>query len=794
MSDLRILILLLAGLLLSDVGNEFFSAQYIDRQLFSWASQLDPRQAKVDDIAIITLSDAQLNQLISPSTQITATNKLLQFLQRRRDGQVALLLDDLPHISEAENQLLSISHQLPLFSVDHKKMQIYHQRHKQIQHWLKQDDVIVGLSNPYQSIAGGIYTELVFSGQISSAINKLPAWFPLSLLMDPVAHSENPWASSMFYSLLLSHNKTFSTDIALALYLQSLAINPGHKTLRWWDHQTLRWEGGDLPLASDGRIIPLYNSTFGKTSNIRHFNLKQALADFPQHKTLIIAADDNVQLQQVADSFLSLRSGHYYYQPIWAKALGKALIILLLLLSLFIMPRLPLSSGLLLTALLIMTAIALQLVWQITQQQFLALGAAMQFLLFACLLMSLRKLHSKPYKVLLQAFQKNTLQLASLQLQQGLLDETIISLKQCPASKPMLLLFYDAAVALERKRQYTQAAQAYACIAALAPGFKDAKVRAVKLAAIDKPQGNDALLAQQFSQTQTLAMPMLEQGLQKPVLGRYQVERELGRGANGIVYLGRDPKIARQVAIKTLSYKQLEPAQKKLVLARFYREAEAAGRLSHPAIVTVYDIGEEHDMAFIAMDFVKGQPLSRFSHAENLLPPATVFQLISEVADALDYAHRQKIVHRDIKPSNLMYNPETGIIKVTDFGIARLTDDSCTKTGDIFGSPVYMSPEQLSGKKVSGQADIYSLGVTFYQLLTGQPPFTGDSLPELTYQILNRKPKSPRQIRQELPASATRIINKAMHKDPTKRFVDAGEMGQAIRKAMLKDFAKEAVA
>src|SRR5690606_30180981 len=163
-----------------------------------------------------------------------------------------------------------------------------------------------------------------------------------------------------------------------------------------------------------------------------------------------------------------------------------------------------------------------------------------------------------------------------------------------------------------------------------------------------------------------------ESSINKPVLGRYEIERELGRGAMGVVYLGRDPKIARQVAIKTLSYAQVEPSELDEFKQRFFREAEAAGRLNHPNIVTIYDVGEEHDLAFIAMDYVRGQPLSAFANEANLLPPVTVVKAIIEVADALEYAHNKQIIHRDIKPANIMYEPNTQHVKVTDFGVARI--------------------------------------------------------------------------------------------------------------------------
>jgi len=243
-----------------------------------------------------------------------------------------------------------------------------------------------------------------------------------------------------------------------------------------------------------------------------------------------------------------------------------------------------------------------------------------------------------------------------------------------------------------------------------------------------------------------------------------------------VVYLGKDPKINRQVAIKTLDYSQFSKKEINTFKNRFFREAEAAGRLSHSNIVTVYDMGEEEDFAFIAMDYVSGVPLSDFTMAGALLPVQEVYRIIQIVAEALDYAHNQKIVHRDIKPGNVMYNPKDKQVKITDFGIARITDSVKTRTGSFMGSPSYMAPEQMTGAHVDGRADIYALGVSFYQLLTGKLPFQADNLANLAYKITNEKYRPIREVRADLPASATRIINKALQKKPEKRFATCAEM------------------
>ncbi|MCK4704042.1 MAG: serine/threonine protein kinase, partial [Gammaproteobacteria bacterium] len=262
----------------------------------------------------------------------------------------------------------------------------------------------------------------------------------------------------------------------------------------------------------------------------------------------------------------------------------------------------------------------------------------------------------------------------------------------------------------------------------------------------------------------------------------YKIEKELGRGAMGVVYLGKDPKINRKVAIKTLDYSQLSKQDINTFKNRFFREAEAAGRLSHSNIVTVFDMGEEEGFAFIAMDYVSGLPLSEYTMKKALLPVKEVYRIVQIVAEALDYAHNQKIVHRDIKPGNIMYNKKNKQIKITDFGIARITDSVKTKTGSFMGSPSYMAPEQMTGSRVDGRADIYSLGVSFYQLLTGKLPFDADSLANLAYKITNEKFRPVREVRADLPSSATRIINKALQKNPEKRFATGADMVAALKR------------
>jgi predicted Ser/Thr protein kinase len=264
-------------------------------------------------------------------------------------------------------------------------------------------------------------------------------------------------------------------------------------------------------------------------------------------------------------------------------------------------------------------------------------------------------------------------------------------------------------------------------------------------------------------------------------LGRYQLEREIGRGAMGIVYLGRDTAINRMVAIKAIPLaSEFSDAELVEARSRFFREAETAGRLNHPNIVTIYDVGEERGLAYIAMEYLKGRHLSDYAKSNNLMEPRKVLGIIARTADALGFAHKQQVVHRDIKPANLMYDPATDILKITDFGIARLSGAGSTRTGIVLGTPSFMSPEQLEGRTVTGHSDLFSLGVSLFQLLTGQLPFAADSMTGLMQQIAEMPHPPLRAFRPDLPACVESVIDRALAKNPDARYDSGAQMAAAL--------------
>lgn len=265
-------------------------------------------------------------------------------------------------------------------------------------------------------------------------------------------------------------------------------------------------------------------------------------------------------------------------------------------------------------------------------------------------------------------------------------------------------------------------------------------------------------------------------------LGRYRVDSEIGRGSMGAVYLGRDPQIGRQVAIKTLALsREFEGDKLAEARSRFFREAETAGRLQHPDIVTIFDAGEAQDLAWIAMEYIKGEDLQRYTAPGRLLPVPQVLEVVARVAEALSYAHSQGVVHRDIKPANVMVDLASGLVKVTDFGVARLDDASRTRTGLVLGTPSFMSPEQMAGRHTDGRTDLYSLGVALFQLLTGRLPHEAAAMAELMRQIVNDPAPDLRTLRPELPEALADLVALALEKRPEVRYADGVQMAQDLR-------------
>ncbi len=471
-----------------------------------------------------------------------------------------------------------------------------------------------------------------------------------------------------------------------------------------------------------------------------------------------------------AAGLATLLSGRFLQRPAWTLLVEGAALLYFLFFLLIVIPRVRLRIGGLILLVFLLTW------WGAAGVGLVQFGYWLWF--FPPLALCLVGFSLTAARQIARRLQSENLELnRSLGLSfqaQGMLDLALDKFLKCPVDdKTVRDLLYNLALDFERKRMGDKALAVYEHILK-AGRFKDVKRRIKKLREHEKaallPEGSDGAGATlRLTNTDTL-----------PTFGRYEIMKELGQGAMGTVYLGRDPKINRQVAIKTLQYGSVPVEELAEVKARFFREAEAAGKLSHPNIVTVYDIGEEHDIAYMAMELLEGTELTPFCRPGQLLPVGEVIDIMAAVAEALAYAHEQGVVHRDIKPANIM-RLQNGSIRVTDFGIARVMDKTKTKTGIVMGTPSYMSPEQVAGKKVDGRSDLFSLGIVFYEMLTGQKPFEGETIAALMYAISKSPFKPLVEVVPDLPPSCVEIVGKLLNKGVSRRYKSADQALEAIR-------------
>jgi tRNA A-37 threonylcarbamoyl transferase component Bud32 len=495
------------------------------------------------------------------------------------------------------------------------------------------------------------------------------------------------------------------------------------------------------------------------------------------------------QAMDMLDQFLASNSSNASSEvhntaltPVWFSFVERLAILIAAILMLWGLKRISALGALGLVTISCCVFLGVQSGMLVFADRWIPLGVLVTSIVCCYFVMQLQVKLQRRHRILQNEFDKLGLMHARSLADNGYAEDALETLRHCTPNEEVIALVCAMAEEQLYKKEYEFAKKAYLFVLSKRR-HPEAKQKLVELAALDASQMQ---LSQHDSALE--ATMVVSQNAPLPKLGRYEVKRELGRGAMGIVYLGMDPKISRELAIKTFSYSQFNGDQLAELRERFFSEAKAAGRLSHPNIVTVYDVGEEKGLAYIAMDYINGIALDAHCRKDMLLPVDTVYHVILQVAEALSYAHSQKIIHRDIKPSNLIYSSRSGQVMVSDFGIARISDESKTKTGHVMGSPLYMSPEQLKGRAVTGATDIFSLGATMYQLLTGLTPFVAENLPELTIKIMSKKHKSVRELRPDLPTSAVRITNKALHKDPAKRYQSAEEMADHLRKALASDF------
>ncbi|MGE5841906.1 MAG: CHASE2 domain-containing serine/threonine-protein kinase [Deltaproteobacteria bacterium] len=363
---------------------------------------------------------------------------------------------------------------------------------------------------------------------------------------------------------------------------------------------------------------------------------------------------------------------------------------------------------------------------------------------------------------------------------QGLLDLALEKFRRLPLDGETKDLIYNLGLDYEQRRLFNKAVSVYEYVNR-GGGFRDLDTRITKLREV----GKSSAIANHLGvrEPSFLEGPPSEE---RTNIGRYKILQVLGRGSMGLVYKALDPKINRLLAIKTIRFSDdFDEDVIQEIKERFFREAEIAGRLSHPSIVTIHDMGEDQDLTFMAMEYLAGENLEKFISKKSLLPLRKVLDVVASVADALEFAHRADVIHRDVKPANIMLL-KAGGVKVTDFGIAKAISSSRTRTGVILGTPNYMSPEQIMGQKIDPRSDVFSLGVVLYQLLAGELPFQGDNLSSLLYQITQVKHPSLRSLNPRTPVACEQIIDKALAKNLDERFQTAEQMARLLRLLALK--------
>jgi CHASE2 domain-containing sensor protein len=601
-------------------------------------------------------------------------------------------------------------------------------------------------------------------------------------------------------SLVLRYYEQYFPSLSLMLAAKSLNLQPSDIVVRLGEGVKL----GSLKIATDS-YLQMYVYFYKDRDNRPAFQVDSFYdvytgkipAEKYRDKIVLIGATGAgigaVQVTPIspamapvltlAHSVSSILKEDFFVVPTWAPWVEKLVFLVIALYLILLLPRLKAGMGAIITFALLAALLGTHFALMVGKTTWLQLMLPATLLLVGHLLLTTKRfLVTERGKEKSEAESAESNRMLGLAFQgQGQLDIAFDKFHKLPMDDSVMDLLYNLALDFERKRQFNKAESVYRHMSEYNPKYKDLVQKLTRA----KQMSETVILGGAGASHPGGTLILEGGGVEKPMLGRYQVEKELGKGAMGVVYLGKDPKISRVVAIKTMALSQeFDADELEDVKTRFFREAETAGRLNHPNIVTIFDAGEEHDLAYIAMEFLKGQDLVPYTKPDNLLPLLKVMSIVARVADALAYAHTQNVVHRDIKPANVMYEPGSDMLKVTDFGIARITDSSKTKTGMVLGTPAYMSPEQLAGKKIDGRSDLFSLGVSLYQLTCGKLPFEGDSMAQLMFKITNEPPTDILSINTDLPECVVAIINKALAKQVEERYQTGAEMAQALRQCV----------
>ena len=586
----------------------------------------------------------------------------------------------------------------------------------------------------------------------------------------------------------VSYRDSFISSFALRVAAAYMDLPPGEIVV---GENRVRMEDLEIPLWKGSQLVKFYRQGDGfarygfaevlQGQGLPSLQGKVVLIGFhlkgrATHRTPLWGAVCENQFQACAldnilnRSFVSRPAPLGYGEPLAILIFGA--------LCAFFFPRMGEATRLAAAAGLVALALATQI---LVLAQFDVWVKAASFAAAALAIYGLTTLWQRLVSLLRARDSAETNRLLGLSFQsQGLLDPAFEKFRKLPRDGETRDLVYNLALEYEHKRLFGKAVAAYEYVLKDGP-FRDAALRIPKLQEADKSSTLGSHV--KLTTASILNATPLEE-VKK--IGRYEILDIIGKGSMGLVYKALDPKINRLLAIKTIRFSdEFDEDVIQEIKERFFREAEIAGQLSHPSIVTIHDLGEDRDLTYMAMEYLEGEDLEKFISKRNLLPLRKVLHVVASVAEALDFAHRAEVIHRDIKPANIRLL-KSGGVKVTDFGIARAISSSRTRTGVILGTPNYMSPEQIMGQKIDPRSDIFSLGVLLYQLLTGELPFQGDNLSSLLYQITQVKQPALKSFNPKIPLACEVIIDKALAKSPNERFRAAGQMARVLKLLALK--------
>lgn len=780
----------------------------IDRWFLNLSSFLVGVESRAAEIAVIEVTDAEFSRWESDIYDSGKLTSVLANIFYSADSRVGVLFDKVQPIELNQLEVAALNADVDLVkAVDSKTSTI------NLQQILKRKEYLLELlTNPRVTI--GVIEPTSLSPALTVFDDTpLPSWLyswfwswcsyclhaitpsselnshektadleTLDTKVGRLSYFMQPQISTLESPLLAKNDQNSFTPS----FLSQLFLSSQNGSSLWNPFAGFELNDRLVPTSFDGSIISLNEVSHRWYARTIHMSLDEALAvnSFPPY-VLIVPSKHLHLTESLANGLYGLNHNQLLITPWWLDIVSRLVLVISTILFIVLVTRISKKSFALSVLTFVVVTCISSFVLVVINGFWLVLSSMFVWFFVSWLLLSIWARRRERLINVTETRDKILLNVSSTLTEKIFLKEAFDLLRLHSSPKHIKTELYALGDQLFQQGNIISAQEAFKFLVNIDKNYRDIQFR-LELGAktIKQKRSKRSKLPPKVAKK--------EEAIAITRMGRYHIERELGRGAMGVVYLGYDPNIARSVAIKVLNYDGLPVDDLPSIKARFFREAKAAGRLSHPNIVSIYDVGEQADFAFIAMDFVSGEPLSQLVSGGKETSPFDVYRIIHDVALALEYAHQNGIVHRDIKPGNIMHSAYPYQVKVADFGIARLMDASKTSTGEIFGSPLYMSPEQLKGEKVGPASDVYSLGVTFYQLLSGKLPFAGDNLASLAYDIIHGKPKTLRSVRKGLPASAARIINQCLQKNVNDRYESAGELANALNKAIRRDFSAQA--